>query len=85
MAKGDNEGGETIFILSVVGCARLTAGMLWPDGDAPDDPDVEDVEALIEECGGIGHVIPAWNLTDDFWLSVRALRATHARSDEDDE
>jgi len=37
---------------------------LWPDGDAPEDPTVEDVAARLEAYGGARRVIMDWNLGD---------------------
>ena len=43
---------------------------LWPDGDAPDNPTEEDVEALIESDGGFPQIIDDWSLDDAGEYSV---------------
>lgn len=50
--------------------ATLAVEDLWPDGDAPDNPTEEDVEALIESDGGFPKIIDDWNLQDDGEYSV---------------
>ena len=35
---------------------------LWPDGNAPEMPSVEDVLQLIKKHGGIYRVLDEWNL-----------------------
>lgn len=37
---------------------------VWPDGDAPDNPTVEDVWNVIRECGGPRKVLEDWDLID---------------------
>lgn len=52
----------------------LTIDELWPDGDAPLDPSVADVEALIKQCGGWRKVIADWSLDDGLNGSVVEIR-----------
>ena len=73
------------FILSVVGSVVLSEDAIWPDGDAPENPTEEDVEHLIEECGGIGRVIDDWNLTGALYLSAHEVRNSPAPTKEDGE
>lgn len=35
---------------------------LWPDGDAPENPTVQDVVDLIEQCGGVRQVLHDWDM-----------------------
>ncbi len=57
---------ERTFLIQVTGAVRLTKSQLWPDGDGPENPTVEDVEELIEESGGISCVIRDWGLEESF-------------------
>ena len=50
------------FIISIISRHVLTEEDLWPDGDAPPNPTVSDVEALIYECGGPEAIITEWNM-----------------------
>lgn len=40
----------------------LSVEEIWPDGDAPENPTVQDVEHVLEECGGVERVIRDWDL-----------------------
>jgi hypothetical protein len=40
----------------------LDVDSMWPDGDAPESPTVEDVIGLIKKHGGIYRVLDEWNL-----------------------
>jgi len=40
----------------------LDVESMWPDGDAPENPTVEDVKRLINKHGGIYRVLDTWNL-----------------------
>lgn len=47
---------------------------IWPDGDAPEVPTVDDVLALIERGGGINRVLGEWCLNDNpFFELVEVL------------
>ena len=48
----------------------LSIDDIWPDGDAPDNPTVDHVHAVIEQCGGAKVVIREWNLDEDLALAV---------------
>lgn len=50
------------FAIIMEVCEQLTVDELWPDGDAPDNPTVSDVRALIDKCGGLKRTIDEWNL-----------------------
>ena len=43
---------------------------IWPDGDAPENPTVDDVLKVIAKCGGKRRVLEDWNLVDDLDLDV---------------
>ena len=53
----------------------LSIDELWPDGDAPDDPAEEDVEDLIEACGGWGRVLVDWNLDESAETAVTKVQS----------
>lgn len=53
--------------------STLTEKQLWPDGDGPKNPTIEDVENLIEDSGGIIQVIDEWNLDDGRWSSFSVV------------
>jgi hypothetical protein len=40
----------------------LDVAALWPGGDAPENPTVDDVVRLINKYGGIYRVLDTWNL-----------------------
>jgi len=40
----------------------LDVDSMWPDGDAPMNPTVDDVLQLIKKHGGIYRVLDEWNL-----------------------
>jgi hypothetical protein len=44
------------FTLSITGSVTLTVEQIWPDGDAPENPTVEDVRARVESWGAV-HVV----------------------------
>lgn len=50
------------FVISIVVDETLGIEELWPDGDAPENPTAEDVQLLIEDCGGAEMIIRDWNL-----------------------
>ena len=50
------------FTLSFEIDETFTVDELWPDGDAPEDPTVDDVENLIAACGGVEGVLRDWDL-----------------------
>lgn len=41
----------------------LTIEQIWPDGDAPENPTVDDVIAVLQKsCGSVSRVIGDWEL-----------------------
>lgn len=48
----------------------LTEGELWPDGDAPENPTVADVQELIRNEGGSAYLIRTWSLEECVTLHV---------------
>jgi hypothetical protein len=43
---------------------------LWPDGDAPENPTLDDVIKLIQKDGGPDRVAQDWNLLDGLAITV---------------
>lgn len=44
------------FTISITGSVTLTPEQIWPDGDAPENPTVEDARARVESWGAV-HVV----------------------------
>lgn len=45
---------------------ELAPEEIWPDGNAPENPTAEDVVAQMRKhCGGVGRLLPEWNLTPE--------------------
>jgi len=57
---------EKMFTLSFDVYESFSVNELWSDGDAPENPTIEDVKALIDKCGGVKRVLHDWNLIDRF-------------------
>lgn len=49
---------------------ELTLDQIWPDGDAPENPTIEDVKAVVEGYGTKQRVYEDWILTDDLTLTI---------------
>jgi hypothetical protein len=62
----------TNFTISISIDELLTKEELWPDGNAPENPTVDDVIRLIEKSGGVGGIIKDWNLLQFAEGSVRS-------------
>ena len=43
---------------------------IWPDGDAPEDPTIDDVLGAITRCGGKRIILDDWGMTNDLELTV---------------
>lgn len=52
----------------------LTLDELWPDGDAPDNPTVDDVIAIVERTPSLHRMLNDWNLMDLLELSIDGRR-----------
>lgn len=67
-----NKQPERRFVFSLPP-VTLSVSSLWPDGDAPVDPTVADVEELINgyNCGDL---IKEWALWDIFDLEIEQVR-----------
>jgi len=53
---------DRTFTISVEGTCPLTVDEIWPLGDAPEEPTIQDVIAAIRECGSSARLISEWNL-----------------------
>lgn len=61
---------ESIFLFRLEVEHELNLEQIWPDGDAPEHPTVEDVKAAVESCGGQHRVCEDWMLTDGLTLTI---------------
>ena len=52
------------FLLQYTIDCTVSLDELWPENDGPENPTVEDVEDLINSCGGWERVILDWNLAE---------------------
>ena len=59
-----------VFCFSISGEAALAVEDIWPDGDAPENPTLDDVLKVITGCGGRLRVLEDWDLLDDLDLDV---------------
>ena len=69
--------GTPTFFFEVSAVYAFTAEELWPaedwpDGDGPENPTVDTVRALIDECGGDRCVIRDWDLAPEHIVITRA-------------
>jgi hypothetical protein len=58
------------FRFAVSAEIHLEVDDIWPDGDAPENPAVADVLAVIAKDGGKKHVLSEWDLVRDLDLEV---------------
>ncbi len=71
--KRQVEAGNTAkptFHFSISSEVSFEVEEIWPDGNAPANPTVDDVLAVIKKDGGRRHVLETWNLIDDLVLDV---------------
>lgn len=63
------------FTFNVSGEIRLHADEIWPDGDAPDDPTVEDVLDSIEDnYGDPGSWLCDWDLETNLVVDIEEAK-----------
>ncbi len=60
------------FEITISCVVTLDTSMLWPDGDAPETPTIEDVQELIESCGDTD-IIKDWGLEPNCNILVREV------------
>ena len=58
------------FNFSIAADIWLRVEDIWPDGDAPENPTVADVLAVIAKCGGTERVLRDWDLDHELVLTV---------------
>jgi len=58
----------------------LSAEDIWPDGDGPDFPTVNDVEALVQDAGGPWEVIRDWHLMDELDFQIYEVKPSGERT-----
>lgn len=61
---------KPMFHFSISYDVSYSVEEIWPDGDAPANPTLDDVMAVIVKCGGKRRVLDEWSMTDDLDLSV---------------
>jgi hypothetical protein len=69
------------FRLYYEGETFLRVQDLWPDGDAPENPTVADVRALMRAEGPHWKVIREWDLDHDVVISVDRVLGEQATDD----
>lgn len=72
MSNDNNKKKQPVFNVDISGYLTLTVDEIWPDGDAPENPTVEDVARVIEDCGGLRDVLRDWSLDDGLTMDIRA-------------
>ena len=65
-----------VFTVSVEAYYDLTVGEIWPNGDAPDNPTVNDVIAVMHAEGGQHSLMSTWGLDDDLVVTVDGVEVT---------
>lgn len=51
-----------LFTVSISFDYDFSIDELWPNGDAPENPTVQDVVDLINKCGGVSKIICDWDI-----------------------
>jgi hypothetical protein len=74
------ENKRPMFHFSIAADISLSVEEIWPDGDAPENPTIEDVLEVIAKCGGRMRVIRDWNLHHELTMDVSGPGRVH-RSD----
>ena len=63
-----------MFIFGWTGFHALGVSEIWPDGDAPENPTVDDVIEVIRTCGGVSDVLRNWNLPPQLEVDGRVVQ-----------
>lgn len=58
------------FHFSIEADVSLDVDEIWPDKNAPENPTLEDVIAVIRKDGGMRAVLEEWGLQNDIRLTV---------------
>lgn len=61
------------FLFEWVGIHGLGVSEIWPDGDAPENPTVDDVIAVIRKNGGVDDVLRNWNMLPQLEVDGRVV------------
>jgi hypothetical protein len=61
---------KPVFNFSINYDVTYSVEEIWPDGDAPESPTLDDVMAVIVKCGGKRRVLEDWSMTNDLELTV---------------
>jgi hypothetical protein len=61
---------SVVFQFELSADVTLEVEDIWPDGDAPENPTVDEVLEVIRKCGGVRTVIRDWDLDNDLRLDV---------------
>ncbi len=56
---------ERRFQITITADHDLAIDEIWPDGDAPENPTVDDVKRRIQECGGARGLWRDWGFDTD--------------------
>ncbi len=61
---------KKVFHFSLSADVDLEIDQIWPDGDAPENPTVDDVLKVIAACGGAHEILRDWDLDQDLDLTI---------------
>lgn len=61
---------KPMFHFSISCDVSLEVKDIWPDGNAPENPTVDDVLAVIKKDGGARRILDDWSLLEDLSLTV---------------
>ena len=65
---------DMAFSFTLTGDSTLRVSDIWPDGDHPEHPTVEDVKKRVADDGGLKRILHDWCLADDLDLTITQLR-----------
>ena len=67
---------KPMFHFSISYDVSYSVEEIWPDGDAPENPTLDDVLAVIKKDGGKRAILNDWSMTEDLGLSVSDGKTT---------
>lgn len=70
MATTRPKPGAPMFHFSISYDVSYSVEEIWPDGDAPENPTLDDVMKVIEKCGGKRRILDDWSMVNDLDLEV---------------
>lgn len=66
---------QTTFTFEFSGAVTLSVDEIWPDGDAPENPTLQDVLKQINETGNFGSSVSIllndWGLEEHLLITIR--------------